>query len=233
MIEKKKIEMDDYEASELAAKFEHEGPQKVLKWVLDTFHPRVAIACSLQAEDLAIFDIAWRINPEVRAFVIDTGRLHNEDYELIAEMEKKYNTKLEVYMPHPEDVREMVKKYGINLMYTAVPLRMLCCHIRKVVPLMEVLKDLDAWITGLRREQWASRYNIKKIEIDHEHNGIVKINPLADWTTEQVWDYIKQNGVPINKLYNKGFKSIGCAPCTRPVSENEHPRAGRWWWEKD
>jgi thioredoxin-dependent adenylylsulfate APS reductase len=228
-----RIELDDYEASELAAEFEHKSPQEVLKWALETFHPRLAIACSLQAEDVAIFDMAWRINPNVRVFVIDTGRLHDEDYKLMDEIERRYNTKFEVYMPNPEDVRKMVQKHGINLFYKAVPLRMLCCHIRKVVPLMQALKDLDAWVTGLRREQWASRQNIKKIEIDHEHNGIVKVNPLADWTTEQVWEYIRKNNVPVNKLYEQGYKSIGCAPCTRPVGEGEHPRAGRWWWEKD
>ncbi|MGQ9468918.1 MAG: phosphoadenylyl-sulfate reductase [Nitrososphaerales archaeon] len=230
---RRKVELDDYQAGELAAEFEEKTPQEVLKWALSTFHPRISIACSLQLEDVVIVDMAWRINPEVRVFVIDTGRFPYENYMLMAEIEKKYNKKLEVFSPDAQNLYDMIKKYGINLFYDSVPLRLLCCQIRKVIPLVRALNDLDAWITGLRREQWASRYNLKKVEIDHEHDGIVKVNPLADWTYEQMMEYIRENRVPVNKLYEKGYKSIGCAPCTRPVSEGEDPRAGRWWWEKN
>lgn len=228
-----RVELDDYQASEHAVEFEDKAPKEVLEWALDTFHPRISIASSLQAPDVVVLDMVHKINPESRAFVVDTGRLYEEDYELMAEIEKRYDLNFEVYTPDPEHVHKMVKKYGVNLFYDSVPLRLLCCQIRKVVPLVNALEDLDAWITGLRRGQWASRYNLKKIEIDHEHQGIVKINPLADWTWDQVWGYIKENDVPYNGLYDKNFKSIGCGPCTRPVSEDENPRAGRWWWEKD
>jgi phosphoadenylyl-sulfate reductase (thioredoxin) len=112
-------------------------------------------------------------------------------------------------------------------------MRLTCCHIRKVLPLNRALRDLDAWVTGLRREQWATRANIRKIEVDHDHGGIIKISPLADWTQEEVWEYIKDNGVPYHPLYDNGFTSISCQPCTRPVPEGVDPRSGRWWWEVD
>jgi phosphoadenylyl-sulfate reductase (thioredoxin) len=120
----------------------------------------------------------------------------------------------------------------VDLFYREVPLRLLCCQIRKVLPLRRALAHLDAWVTGLRREQWATRSNIRKIELDHDHGGIVKINPLADWTKEEVWEYIQAYAVPSHPLYERGYTSIGCAPCTRPIQPGEDPRAGRWWWEK-
>ena len=125
----------------------------------------------------------------------------------------------------------MTSKHGVNLFYQAVPLRLLCCQVRKVRPLQRALDGLDAWITGLRRETWASRADIRKIELDHEHGGIAKLNPLADWTHEEVWDYIRANEVPYHALYDQGYTSIGCAPCTRRSAPGEDPRAGRWWWE--
>ncbi len=125
----------------------------------------------------------------------------------------------------------MIKEYGPNLFYKSVDLRKLCCHIRKVEPLNRALKNLSAWICGLRREQSVTRQKVRKIEIDYLHNGIVKINPLADWTEGEVWDYIRKNNVPYNSLHDKGYPSIGCAPCTRSIKEGEDIRAGRWWWE--
>ena len=125
----------------------------------------------------------------------------------------------------------MVTKHGNNLFYRDVNLRLLCCQVRKVLPLRRALMNFDGWVTGLRRDQWATRSNIRKIEIDHDHGGIVKIAPLADWTEDEVWDYIRANDVPYNALYDKGFPSIGCAPCTRPIKPGEDPRSGRWWWE--
>lgn len=227
------VQLSDYEASEYAVEFEENRPQEVIEWALDKFHPGLSIACSLQAEDVVLLDMAWKIDPDAKAFVIDTGRLHEADYELMEEIEEKYGNTLDVYTPQPDHVHDMVKKHGMNLFYKSVPLRMLCCQIRKVVPLTRALENLDAWTTGLRRSQWASRYGLKKVEIDHEHDGIVKINPLADWSREQVWEYVEENNVPTNGLYDEGYKSIGCAPCTRPVSEDEDPRAGRWWWEEE
>jgi len=140
---------------------------------------------------------------------------------------------LRIYFPDYKEVEALVNKHGINLFYRSVELRKACCEVRKVLPLRRALEGMQAWITGLRREQNFTRGGIKKIEIDEVNGGIVKLNPLADWTWEQVWEYIKKNNVPYNKLYDKGYKSIGCVPCTRPVKPWEHPRAGRWWWEQN
>ena len=125
----------------------------------------------------------------------------------------------------------MVTKHGPNLFQKQVDLRLLCCNVRKVRPLTKHLHGLDAWVTGLRRDQWASRTNIRKVEIDHDHGAIIKLNPLAEWVEDEVWDYIRENDLPVHGLYAKGYTSIGCAPCTRAISPGEDKRAGRWWWE--
>ena len=127
----------------------------------------------------------------------------------------------------------MVARHGPNLFYRQVEHRLLCCQVRKVLPLTRYLASLDAWITGLRRDQWASRSDIRKIEIDHDHGAIVKLNPLAEWTEEEVWDYVREREIPYHPLYERGYASIGCAPCTRPVEPGEPARAGRWWWEEN
>ena len=125
----------------------------------------------------------------------------------------------------------MTGKHGVDLFKTSVDLRLLCCNLRKVRPLTKHLHSLDAWVTGLRRDQWASRTNIRKVEIDHDHGAIVKLNPLAEWTEDEVWDYVRERDVPYHSLYDRGYKSIGCAPCTRATAPDEPSRAGRWWWE--
>ncbi|WP_432517903.1 phosphoadenylyl-sulfate reductase [Saccharolobus islandicus] len=213
--------------------FEDKEPLEVLKWGIEKFHPKIVLACSLQAEDLVILDMLSKVVEKPKVFIIDTGRLHQESYELIEEINKKYNTDLRIYFPDYKEVEALVNKHGINLFYRSVELRKACCEVRKVLPLRRALEGMQAWITGLRREQNFTRGGIKKIEIDEVNGGIVKLNPLADWTWEQVWEYIKKNNAPYNKLYDKGYKSIGCVPCTRPVKPWEHPRAGRWWWEQN
>jgi phosophoadenylyl-sulfate reductase (thioredoxin)/thioredoxin-dependent adenylylsulfate APS reductase len=213
--------------------FEDKEPLEVLKWGIEKFHPKIVLACSLQAEDLVILDMLSKVVEKPKVFIIDTGRLHQESYELIEEINKKYNTDLRIYFPDYKEVEALVNKHGINLFYRSVELRKACREVRKVLPLRRALEGMQAWITGLRREQNFTRGGIKKIEIDEVNGGIVKLNPLADWTWEQVWEYIKKNNVPYNKLYDKGYKSIGCVPCTRPVKPWEHPRAGRWWWEQN
>ncbi len=228
-----KKNLDEYEVGELGLHFEDKPAEEVIRWALGTFHPRIAISSSFQAEDMVTLHIAWKVNPSVRVFTLDTGRLPQQTFDLIDEVRKKYNLNIEIVFPRADEVEGMVNQYGANLFYEDVKLRLLCCEIRKVRPLNEVLGQLDAWITGLRREQWASRVNIRKIEVDSDHGGIIKVNPLADWTHEEVWDYIKSNDIPYNKLYDMGYTSIGCAPCTRPVKPGEPLRAGRWWWEKE
>ncbi|TRM89717.1 phosphoadenylyl-sulfate reductase, partial [Sulfolobus sp. C3] len=139
---------------------------------------------------------------------------------------------LRIYFPDHNEIEEMVNNYGINLFYKGVEYRKLCCNLRKVSPLKRALSGLSAWITGLRKEQNFTREKVNRVEIDEINGGIIKLNPLADWTWDQVWGYVKENNLPYNKLYDRGYKSIGCQPCTRPVKPWEHPRAGRWWWEK-
>ena len=183
---------------------------------------------------MAILDMAWRIDPNVRVFTVDTGRLPQETYELIDRVRDHYGMDVEVYYPDDAEVDEAWSaSTAQDLFYQSVPLRLTCCDVRKVRPLVRVLDELDGWITGLRRDQWATRSNIRKIEIDHDHGGLVKVNPLADWTEEEVWDYIRANDVPYNPLYDQGYKTIGCAPVhPRRSSRAPTQRSGRWWWEK-
>ena len=219
------------EVADLNVKLEKATPQEVLKWALSTFGRQIALAWS-GAEDIAVLDMMWRIDPQAtRVFTLDTGRLNAETYDLIDEARKKYGVEIEVMFPDSAATEKMVRARGMNLFYHSLENRKECCGIRKVEPLNRILKTLDGWMTGLRRTQAVTRGLLNKVEIDLGHAGIVKVNPLADWTTQQVFDYIKANGVPKNKLHDLGYPSIGCAPCTRQVKPGEDERAGRWWWE--
>ena len=208
-------------------------PQEVLKWSLDNLHPRIAMASSFGAEDVVVIDMLIKINPKARIFTLDTGRLNQETYDVMDAIRKKYNVNLEVMFPDQNEVEQMVRVNGLNLFYDSVGNRKLCCGIRKVHPLNRILSTLDGWITGLRADQTEVRSNASKIEFDEQHNGILKINPIIEWTWEQTWDYIKKYDIPYNKLHDKGFPSIGCEPCTRAIKSGEPLRAGRWWWESD
>jgi len=211
--------MDELEAGEAAVEFDDKEPQEVLAWAIDRFGKELAICCSFQADGCALIDMAHKIDPNIRVFTIDTGRMPQETYDLIDKYRQRYGIKVEIFTPDTEVVQQMVTKHGNNLFYNDVNLRLLCCQVRKVLPLRRALMNYGAWVTGLRRDQWATRSNIRKIEIDHDHGGIVKLAPLADWTEGEVWDYIRANDVPYNALYDKGYQSIGCAPCTRPGAE--------------
>jgi thioredoxin-dependent adenylylsulfate APS reductase len=219
------------EITALAAEYEHRSPQEVLRWTIERFGSQAAICTSFQADGMAILDMAWRIDPAVRVFTIDTGRLPQETYTLLDQVREKYGMEIEAYFPDAVQVESIVRRHGINLFYRDSQLRLLCCQARKVLPLKRVLGTLDAWVTGLRRSQATTRATIHKIEADEEHGGLVKVNPLADWTEAQVWDYVRANNVPYHPYYDQGYTSIGCAPCTRPTAPGEDPRAGRWWWE--
>ena len=218
---------------EAADRFEHASAQELLAWALERFHPRMAISAAGGVDGMVLVDMAWRIDPSIRVFTLDTGRLPPETYALFDEVRERYRIEVEWAFPERGDVERLMKENGPNLMYQGVDLRLACCEIRKVDPLKRKLATLDAWIAGLRREQWKSRRNITKIELDRDHGGIVKLNPLADWTLEQVWAYIREHEVPYHELFDHGYTSIGCAPCTRPVLPGEHERAGRWWWESE
>ena len=219
------------DVAQLADRHETRPAEDVIRWAMETFGPMVAISTSFQADGMVVLDMAHRIDRNVKVFTIDTGRLPQETYDLIDRVREQYGVAVEVYYPEGEELEQMVGEHGMNLFQNSVSLRMLCCNIRKVNPLNRALKDLDAWITGLRRSQGDTRAGIAKIEVDTAHGGIIKVNPLADWSLEQVWQYISDNKVPYNELYDKGYTSIGCAPCTRPIQPGEDSRAGRWWWE--
>jgi phosphoadenosine phosphosulfate reductase len=211
---------------------ENKTAEEVLIWADSTFGKRIALASSFGLEDVVLIDMWVKINPKAKIFTLDTGRLPQATYNVIEEIRQRYKVNIEFYFPDTKKVEEMLNKYGPNLFYNSVELRKLCCNIRKIEPLNQALKDLDAWICGLRREQSVTRTEVRKVEIDSAHNNIVKINPLADWTEDMIWDYIRKNNVPYNALHDKNYPSIGCAPCTRAVKPGEDIRAGRWWWEK-
>lgn len=216
-----------------AERFEHAGAEELLAWALERFHPRMAISAAGGADGMVIVDMAWRINPEVRVFTLDTGRLPPETYSLFEEVRERYGIDVEFEFPDRAQVARLLTRHGPNLMYRGVDLRLSCCEARKVEPLKRKLATLDAWVTGLRRDQWRTRKDIAKVELDRDHGGVVKLNPVADWSSDDVWNYIRAHEVPYHELFDHGYSSIGCAPCTRPVLPGEPERAGRWWWEGD
>lgn len=205
--------------------------QQIIQLAASEFGGRVKFASSLGEEDQVITDIIARVAPTIGVFTLDTGRLYQETYDLLAKTQKKYdNLRFQVYFPDAKAVEEMVQAKGINLFYESIDNRKMCCGVRKVEPLKRALADTDAWIVGLRREQAVTRGGIQIFEWDNA-NQRIKVNPLADWTLEQVHQYIKEHKVDVNPLHAQGFISIGCAPCTRAVKPGEDIRAGRWWWE--
>jgi len=215
-----------------AGQLESQSTEEILRWALGEFHPKIALASSFGAEDVVLIDMMVKLNPKARVFTLDTGRLNQETYDVMDKIRQRYGIAIEVFFPNAEAVEQMVRERGLNLFYHSIENRKLCCGIRKVEPLNRALSGLSAWITGLRREQAVTRTKVKKVELDADHGGIVKINPLADWTWEKVWAYIRKHDVPYNVLHDHGYPSIGCAPCTRAIKPGEDFRAGRWWWEQ-
>ncbi|HEY6365797.1 MAG TPA: phosphoadenylyl-sulfate reductase [Candidatus Binatia bacterium] len=212
--------------------FEGFTTTEIVSWALEHYNPRIGLACSFQAEESVLIDLMHRVRgADFRLFTLDTGRLNQETYDCMDAIRERYGVQVEVFFPDAEGVEHMVRENGLNLFYNSVELRKLCCGVRKVEPLNRALKDLDAWMTGLRREQAVTRADVRKIELDKDHGNIVKINPLVDWSTDDVWEYIRKNDIPYNRLHRQGYPSIGCAPCTRAVKPGEDLRAGRWWWE--
>ena len=222
--------MTKEEISKLNEALQGASPQEVLAQVLQKFGDKIALSSSLGAEDQVLTDMLMKINPKARIFTLDTGRLFPETYDLIDRTSRKYKTKIEVFFPEHQKVEKMVNEKGINLFYESVENRKFCCHLRKIEPLQRAFAKLDAWVCGLRAGQAVTRKDIALVEWD-ENNGLVKVNPLASWSEEQVWAYIREHKVPYNVLHDKGFPSIGCQPCTRAVEPGEDVRAGRWWWE--
>ena len=215
----------------LAQEFESGSAAELIDWVFETYGSNAAICTSFQAEGMVILDMAGRLASDIRVFTIDTGRMPTETYDLIDRVRDRYNISIEVNFPDQSRLEAMTVRHGVNAFYRGLNLRLLCCEVRKVEPLNRALAGLDLWVTGLRRTQVGTRAGTPKIELDKAHGSILKVNPLADWSEQKVWDYIKANDVPYNKLYDQGYTSIGCAPCTRPTQPGEDARAGRWWWE--
>ena len=207
----------------LGIEFEKKSPEEIIGWALAEYGSRISFASSFGAEDVALIDMIAKIKQGVRVFTLETGYLFTETHDVIRRIKEKYNIKLETYAPSLS-VEEFERQYG--KLYETDPDK--CCAIRKIEPLNRAIAyNLDAWITGIRRDQSPTRANTKKVEVDKKFN-LVKFNPIADWTSEDVWAYIKKNNVPYNILHDRNYPSIGCAPCTKAIKSGEDPRAGRW-----
>jgi phosphoadenosine phosphosulfate reductase len=218
---------------DLAKRLANSAPEEILKYALERYGERCTIAFS-GAEDIVLIDMATRLGLPFRVFTLDTGRLHGETYEFIDEVRRRYGVMIDVIFPEATEVSDLVQRKGPNSFYQDGHAE--CCAIRKIRPLGRTLAHYDAWVTGQRRDQSpATRSGISVVLEDSIHGGagdlLVKFNPLATWSGEQVWHYIRENNVPFNPLHETGFVSIGCEPCTRATASDQHEREGRWWWE--
>lgn len=220
----------DRQIEVLNERFASATPQEVLAWFLREYEGRIALSSSLSVEDQALTHMIVLERPDTRIFTLDTGRLFPETYQLIDRTNMTYGIKIEVFFPDYRKVQQMVREEGVNLFYNSVESRHRCCAIRKLEPLRRAFQGLDVWICGLRRAQSVTRKDMRLVEWDDMH-GLIKLNPLIDWSEDEVWAYVRKHHVPYNKLNDKGFPSIGCEPCTRAVKPGEDVRSGRWWWE--
>ena len=203
---------------------------EILTFFIKKYDGKLALGSSLGAEDQVLTDMIAAIDKSAKIFTLDTGRVFPETYETLQETNKKYGINIQVYFPDADKVEQMVNEKGVNLFYNSVENRKACCQVRKIEPLRRAMADVDVWVTGIRREQSITRILTEVVEYD-PINEKIKINPLLEWTEEDIWDYIREHDVPYNKLHDRGFPSIGCQPCTRAIEEGEDVRAGRWWWE--
>lgn len=219
------------EVGALADRLEGLPAREILAWALEKFGSRLVIASSFSLEDVVLIDIAATIDPEVRVFTLDTGRLHQETHDVIAAVRERLGVAVEVVAPKHRAVQRLVVAKGPNSFYASVENRKECCAIRKVEPLRRILGTADAWVTGLRRQQSVTRTALRPVELDMLNGGLLKLNPLLDWTTADVRAWVDERDLPYNVLFDRGFTSVGCAPCTRAVKPGEDERAGRWWWE--
>ena len=206
------------------------APEVVLAYFLKEYKGKIALSSSMGAEDQILTKMVSDIDPLTRIFTLDTGRLFPQTYQLIERTNRIFKINIEIYFPDFRKVEQMVKSKGVNLFYESIENRKECCHVRKMEPLKRAFQGLEVWICGLRRDQSITRTNVEMIEWD-EANGLIKLNPIINWTEKQVWDYIREQKIPYNSLHDEGFPSIGCQPCTRAIEPGEDVRAGRWWWE--
>ena len=222
----------DTQLAEINEKLEAATTQNILDWVDETFGNKAAQMSSFGLEDQALFHIYWTVNHNARLMTLDTLRLPTETYSLFDQTKLRYGVNVEFFYPDMTAVANMVKEKGNNLFYIGRANREFCCGVRKVEPLGRALAGLDCWVTGLRRDQGMDRGSINIVEWDAAHNNY-KVNPLANWTFDKVKEFVKENEIPYNELHDKGYPSLGCAPCTRAIESGEDIRAGRWWWESD
>lgn len=223
--------MAPLDLSQINQNFSGKHPWEIIGWALKEFGSKLVLASSFGPEDVAMIHMAAKIDKNIRIITLDTGRLNEETYLVADTVLMEYGVKIETYFPDADAVEALVSKKGNYSFRESVENRKECCRIRKVEPLKRALAGADAWITGQRKSQSVTRQSLEYIETDQAFNGIYKINPLRDWTEQDVLNYIKTNHVPYNKLFDRGYRSIGCAPCTRPVESGQDERAGRWWWE--
>lgn len=220
-------------AAAAASEFSGWSAEGVLSWAMERFPSgRVALASSFGPEDVVLIDMLAGLGRFPRVVTLDTGRLPQQTHDLIEAIRGRYGLTVETHHPDAARAAEMVGRHGTNLFYESAELRRLCCRVRKVEPLRRALAGAKAWITGVRREQSASRAAAGVVEWDDEF-GLVKLNPLADWTEADVWRRVRERGLPYNRLHDEGYPSVGCAPCSRAVKPGADPRSGRWWWENE
>jgi len=219
---------DDVEG--LNAQLVDKSAQEIIAFFIDNMGDKITFGSSMGAEDQVITQMLSANGKAFNIFTLDTARLFPETYDLIDLTNKKYGIKITPFFPQYKEVEKMVDQYGINLFYDSIDNRHLCCQIRKLNPLKRALKNREAWFTGLRRAQSVTRVDMQIVEWD-ENSGMLKVNPLIEWSEKQVWDYIEEYKIPFSPLHKKGYPSIGCQPCTRAIMDGEDLRAGRWWWE--
>lgn len=205
--------------------------EEILAWADATYGPRATIASSFGVEDVVLIDLAHRHAPRLSIFTLDTGRLPPETYEVMEEVRQRYGVAIAAFAPERAAVEQLEREKGFFSFRRSIGERKECCAVRKLEPLARALAGKAAWVTGLRREQSVTRSGVEVVETDAAHGGIVKLNPLAGWSEAEVWRYAREHALPVNALHARGYPSIGCAPCTRPVAPGEDLRAGRWWWE--
>jgi thioredoxin-dependent adenylylsulfate APS reductase len=223
-------------AEDWARRFESAPPERLLAWASDRWGDRLALVTSFQASGMVLLDLAHRHRVPLRVLTLDTGRLPEETYALIDRVRARYDLAVEVVLPDHHEVEALVREGGPNIFLQSPEHRHRCCFVRKVAPFRRAVTGLEAWISGVRRDEGGARTAVPKVEVDlvnRPAGGLLKLNPLADWSEDQVWSYLHDHSVPYHPLYDRGYRSIGCAPCTRPARPAEDPRASRWWWEGD
>lgn len=226
------MNIEKYQIEKWNNKYRNADFSNLLNELCKIYPNKITFSTSFNIEDQVITHFIVTHHYNVEIFTLDTGRMFQETYNVWSETEKKYGIKIKTYFPDASDVENLITKQGINGFYESIENRKECCYVRKIKPLTRALQNKKVWITGLRSEHSEYRKNMHLFDWDDKFQ-IIKFNPLIDWTTKEVVEYIKKHSIPYNSLFDKGYVSIGCAPCTRPIKEGEPYRAGRWWWEND